>query len=326
MNAKNIISIFLTVLIASTVIVGGAYAVKHKWYDQKDPGLVVLNFYEQWVEYEGNPVSDRIYQDHPAISSEFSEELDRLLDSFEGGAFDPVLCAQEKPSSVKIKDIKEIGDRAQLTLTADFFGVEKDLNINLEKTDRTWWITDITCPASNTTPSKTTPWQEIVEDYIRGNISEISPEEEVLGGNFYVTDFEFLNNNKALVKYEDGHIALEAEIEFNIDQDMRVDINSFKILNKPDSEDSRSEEIQDEQAKQIDKRAEAERYIKENISDLSPEGEVLGGSFYVTNIDFTGDNSALVSYEDGHIALEAEVTFNVSDTGEVNVESFEVLD
>ena len=54
-----------------------------------------------------------------------------------------------------------------------------------------------------------------------------------------------------------------------------------------------------------------EKYLKENISNISPEKEVLGGKFYITKIDWIGNNSGIVEYEDGHILLKASFDFDI---------------
>ena len=64
------------------------------------------------------------------------------------------------------------------------------------------------------------------------------------------------------------------------------------------------------QLTQAQKETAVKEYIRENISALSPEAEVLGGAFYVTEIRFTGTNSGVVEYEDGHIALIADFTYS----------------
>lgn len=56
-----------------------------------------------------------------------------------------------------------------------------------------------------------------------------------------------------------------------------------------------------------------EKYLKENISNLAPEDEVLGGEFMVTNVNWINNNNAFVYYEDGHVAYEAEVRFVYED-------------
>lgn len=54
-----------------------------------------------------------------------------------------------------------------------------------------------------------------------------------------------------------------------------------------------------------------EKYIKTNITKLSPEKAVLGGTFYVTKIIWQPNRVALVSYEDGHIAFTAQVRMSI---------------
>lgn len=51
--------------------------------------------------------------------------------------------------------------------------------------------------------------------------------------------------------------------------------------------------------------------INENISNLSTEPEVLGGSFYVTDILWKDENNAVVSYEDGHNSFTAGINMGL---------------
>lgn len=67
-----------------------------------------------------------------------------------------------------------------------------------------------------------------------------------------------------------------------------------------------------------------EEYLHKHIHDLSPEPEVLGGTFYVTRVTFGGEESAVVEYEDGHIALVADVTYTVSSSRDVTITNFTV--
>jgi hypothetical protein len=54
-------------------------------------------------------------------------------------------------------------------------------------------------------------------------------------------------------------------------------------------------------------------YIKAKISQLSPELPVLGGTFYVTDISFTGPSQGEVKYEDGHVAFVADFSYSVDE-------------
>jgi hypothetical protein len=67
-----------------------------------------------------------------------------------------------------------------------------------------------------------------------------------------------------------------------------------------------------------------EEYVRAHIGTLSPSPAVLGGSFYVTEVTFPDEGVAVVSYEDGHIALVADVTYTRNPEGVIAVERFEI--
>jgi hypothetical protein len=73
--------------------------------------------------------------------------------------------------------------------------------------------------------------QEIVENYLNENISILSLEKEVLGGKFFITSFEFVDESKVVVDYEDGHIALSASVLFVVEND-EVEVQKFTIIKK----------------------------------------------------------------------------------------------
>jgi hypothetical protein len=66
-----------------------------------------------------------------------------------------------------------------------------------------------------------------------------------------------------------------------------------------------------------------ESYVTQNISNLSPEPEVLGGTFHVTNIE-ASDGAGVVAYEDGHNAYTADFTYTMSDTEGIDITTFNV--
>ena len=72
--------------------------------------------------------------------------------------------------------------------------------------------------------------KKLLENYIKENISALSPVKEVLGGKFYVTDIKWQNDGSMLVKYEDGHIALEALVKASINRDNQIKIQHFNII------------------------------------------------------------------------------------------------
>lgn len=66
-------------------------------------------------------------------------------------------------------------------------------------------------------------------------------------------------------------------------------------------------------------------FIRENINMISPEPAVLGGTFYVTNLNWQRSNLATVDYEDGHIALRAEVELDLTENGEIVVSNVNLI-
>jgi len=60
-------------------------------------------------------------------------------------------------------------------------------------------------------------------------------------------------------------------------------------------------------------RCEREMYLEENISDIARNNnaeEVLGGTFFVSGIEWISESISLVEFEDGHNLFLAEVEFN----------------
>lgn len=74
--------------------------------------------------------------------------------------------------------------------------------------------------------------QEHISSYLENNISELSPEKEVLGGKFFITSLDFLSDEKLVIEYEDGHIALKAEVDFKYLNQADIVVENFKIINQ----------------------------------------------------------------------------------------------
>jgi hypothetical protein len=77
-------------------------------------------------------------------------------------------------------------------------------------------------------------------------------------------------------------------------------------------------------SQELPSRAEVEAYLRTHIGTLSPEPPVLGGTFYVTEVSFSGEQRGVVSYEDGHIALTADFEYEGTPEGGVHVRRFQV--
>jgi hypothetical protein len=83
---------------------------------------------------------------------------------------------------------------------------------------------------TNTTPTTNQPSGKLmsIESYVTQNISTISPEKEVLGGTFYVTEIE-ASDGSGIVKYEDGHNAFVADFTYTASDREGIDITSFIV-------------------------------------------------------------------------------------------------
>jgi len=103
----------------------------------------------------------------------------------------------------------------------------KDQTNNQNAQSTTWdaqvetWVTATQETQEESVAQEMMPQEEqeaMIEDYIRENISQLSPESEVLGGTFYVTSIVFSDLWEGEVQYEDGHIALTADFISAIDE------------------------------------------------------------------------------------------------------------
>lgn len=77
----------------------------------------------------------------------------------------------------------------------------------------------------------------------------------------------------------------------------------------------------------LEERQIVETYLAENISQISPEKEVLGGKFYILKIDWLENKAGKIDYEDGHIMLSANFTYEVNPQNKaVNIKNFEIIE
>lgn len=72
--------------------------------------------------------------------------------------------------------------------------------------------------------------QRIISEYFAKNISELSPEKEVLGGKFYINSLDFIDENNLIIEYEDGHIGFIARVNFQYLSPENININNFNII------------------------------------------------------------------------------------------------
>jgi hypothetical protein len=79
-----------------------------------------------------------------------------------------------------------------------------------------------------TSTTATTTESITTEDYIRENISKLSPVQSSLGGTFYVTNIE-AHGGAGTVKYEDGHMAYIADFTYDVDEMGSTTIKTFTM-------------------------------------------------------------------------------------------------
>lgn len=69
---------------------------------------------------------------------------------------------------------------------------------------------------------------------------------------------------------------------------------------------------------ELNERERVDKYIRDNITTLSPVKAVLGGTWYVfSNIINLKENTGTVIYEDGHIQEKRDYTYTLTPEGEV---------
>ncbi len=143
--------------------------------------------------------------------------------------------------------------------------------------------------------------------FIENQIHTLSPVEASSGTKFSVRSAQYKGNGEFLVVYSDSFSTYTARGIFQLPEPKKINIVSFDIISEVSSV------VSEEKQKVV------EAYIKENISTLSPEKEVLGGKFYTTRLVFEKNNTLHVEYEDGHNAYVAMVHFALEENNQVKI-------
>ena len=109
--------------------------------DATNPEAVVQDFYNGYLQYNGNPLVDKIYRSNERLSPDFVA----LLDDFTRGDmhFDPVLCAQDKPAGITTQQAQITNDRAMVGVTDSFPGHQ--FSVELVQIDGRWMIDQVIC-------------------------------------------------------------------------------------------------------------------------------------------------------------------------------------
>ena len=109
------------------------------------PEETVEAFYAWYSQYPGNPLVDGALRTHPSVTESLVEKVYGIVASFDDrGGYDPVLCAQDVPSSFAAELIDESADSASVSVATSFEGHR--IFVGLQEVGGAWVIADITCP------------------------------------------------------------------------------------------------------------------------------------------------------------------------------------
>jgi len=170
----------------------------------------------------------------------------------------------------------------------------------------------------STSTNFTPEFEAAIDKFISTRIAMLSPVPAATGTTFVIRALDHTAPGERLIVYSDATATYTAKGVFSSPEPKKINIVSFDLV--PTLSSSSSLQHWDNEGLQL-----AADYIKAHVSELSPEKEVLGGKFYITNIVFENAGNAVVEYEDGHIALRAHVSFMVDGGKNVEVLKWEML-
>ena len=121
------------------ILCGGASAAE-------PPDQVVQAYYRWYLDYArstGNPLVDGAYRDSEYLTAGLVQKVDGVLASFEGGGYDPFLCAQDIPESLTAEPVAGTATEASVLVRTSFEGHE--FTVALVLVDGRWLIDDVLC-------------------------------------------------------------------------------------------------------------------------------------------------------------------------------------
>jgi hypothetical protein len=163
MNTRKLGLSVLAVVLVLTILIGGLFFVvggsgfiRSARASSRAPETVVKRFYQWYLDYPGNVLVDRAYHGREEIAPELVQKVDAILDSFNGGGYDPFLCAQDIPEAFNIDPAVFSGGEARVLLH-EFWNVgtqyqtTRDVSLILRRINEQWRIVDIVCPGQDPT-------------------------------------------------------------------------------------------------------------------------------------------------------------------------------
>lgn len=148
MAGKNwmlVVGLLMVAALGAACTVAGAQAAN-------TPEAVVESFYGWMLENTGydveadvmrNPVVEGTYAGQPEIAPEMVAFVEETVAGFEGGGYDPILCAQDVPQSVEVGTAEIDGDTAFVPVSTSFEG--HSFTVKLGKAGDDWKIEQVIC-------------------------------------------------------------------------------------------------------------------------------------------------------------------------------------
>jgi len=118
------------------------------------PEEVVSAFYTWYIDYyPGNPRVDGSLAAGGYLTEEHLQRIDEMYAGFVGGGADPLLCAQDVPTSVSVHPSVITGEHAALLMDTSVAG--QTLEVHLHLVDGLWQIDRVYCAPSELSPEPT---------------------------------------------------------------------------------------------------------------------------------------------------------------------------
>ena len=132
---------FLAILLVA--IVATLFLVILPTTAQQTPDQVVQEFYTWYIDYaqSANPLVDKAYRSATNLAPAFVAQMDDFTSR--PMMFDPILCAQDVPTSISTMDTVIDGSTATVHVETSFPGHAFD--VRLARDGKTWQITDVIC-------------------------------------------------------------------------------------------------------------------------------------------------------------------------------------
>ena len=104
------------------------------------PEQVVQSFYEGYLTYEGNPLTEKAYRSSSALSTDLIHQLDEQPTG--ELIADPLLCAQDVPESITIS-APSIADKTASVEVQTSLG--NHFTVHLTRDGNSWKISQVVC-------------------------------------------------------------------------------------------------------------------------------------------------------------------------------------